>query len=82
MANDKTIFQRLSGIFRGRDNIAPPIPMNIPSNEIIFQTTDKGEYERELLQRKQEKLVSMQWVKAGLDNAQQQIGDLTKVDKE
>lgn len=79
MADNKTIFQRLGGIFRGKDNIAPPTPINVPSTEVVYTTSDKGEYERELLQRKQEKLISMQWVKAGLDNAQQQIGDLTKI---
>ena len=79
MADNKTIFQRLGGLFRGKDNIAPSIPIAAPSDTLLYQTTDKAAYDRELLQRKQEKLISMQWVKAGLDNAQQQIGDLTKI---
>lgn len=79
MANNKTIFQRLGGLFNGRDNLAPPMPVNVPSDTLLYQTTDKAAYDRELLQRKQEKLLSMQWVKAGLDNAQQHVGDLTKI---
>lgn len=72
MAKDnKTVFQRLSGVLMNASNNT-----NIfshPKDEVIFQTTDKAEYEKELQTLKQEKLLAMQWLKAGMDNTEKTI---------
>lgn len=72
MAKDnKTVFQRLSGVLMNASNNT-----NIfthPKDEVIFQTADKAEYEKELQTLKQEKLLAMQWLKAGMDNTEKTI---------
>ena len=42
-------------------------------DEILFKTHDKDEYERKLATMSQEKLLAMQWVKAGMDNTEKTI---------
>lgn len=79
MANsDKTIFQRLGTVLRGHsgnnDALERAGMLNSrPSDEILFQTTDKAAYETELRALSQEKLLAMQWIKAGMDNADKRI---------
>lgn len=73
MAKDnKTIFQRLSGVLMNASNNSN-IFSHPKQDEVIFQTTDKAEYERELNTLKQEKLLAMQWLKAGMDNTEKTI---------
>lgn len=78
MANNKTIFQRLGTVLRGHsgnnDALERAGLLNAkPSEEILFQTTDKAAYERELRALSQEKLLAMQWIKAGMDDADKRI---------
>lgn len=77
MANNKTIFQRLGGVLRGHTGNVDALNRTLknPSqgNEVIFQTTDKDEYEKKLKTLSQEKLLTMQWVKAGIDNTTKSI---------
>ena len=78
MANkNKTIFQRLGGVLRGHSgNEAALNRFAGPStkqDEILFQTHDKEEYERKLATMSQEKLLAMQWIKAGMDNTEKTI---------
>ena len=76
--NNKTIFQRLGGVLRSHSGNANSIerfataPIS-KSNEVLFQTTDKAEYEKKLATMSQEKLLAMQWVKAGMDNTEKTI---------
>ena len=79
MANDnKTIFQRLGTVLRGHSGNNDALERvgmlnSLPSDEILFQTTDKAAYEKELRALSQEKLLAMQWIKAGMDNADKRI---------
>jgi hypothetical protein len=78
MANNKTIFQRLGTVLRGHsgnnDALERAGLLNAkPSEEILFQTTDKAAYERELRALSQEKLLAMQWIKAGMEDADKRI---------
>ena len=43
--------------------------MNPNSDDIIFRTKDKEEYEQQLLQKKQQKLLNNMWVKANVQLA-------------
>lgn len=74
--NNKTIFQRLSGVLRGNNGnneILNNLYHNPQSNEVIFQTSDKNEYDKELKTLAQDKLLSMQWLKSGMDNTEKII---------
>lgn len=74
--NNKTIFQRLTGVLStnsGNNNAVNRFMNHSKSDEVLFQTTDKGEYEQKLKTLSQEKLLAMQWVKAGLDNNEKTI---------
>lgn len=74
--NNKTIFQRLSGVLRGNNGnneILNNLYHNPKSNEVIFQTSDKNEYDKELKTLAQDKLLSMQWLKSGMDNTEKII---------
>ena len=79
MANDnKTIFQKLGNVLRGHSGNNDALERagiynTKPSDEILFQTTDKAAYERELRTMTQEKLLAMQWIKAGMDDADKRI---------
>ena len=78
MANNKTIFQRLGGVLRANSGNANALDrFNSQSlhnqDEILFKTHDKDEYERKLATMSQEKLLAMQWVKAGMDNTEKTI---------
>lgn len=76
MANNKTIFQRLGGVLRGHTGNDAALARHMHQNQtddILFKTTDKAEYEKQLSTMSQEKLLSMQWVKAGMDNTERTI---------
>ena len=86
MANtSQTIFQRLGTIFSGRNSVSPvmtklpPTFDSVASNQILYSTTDRNDYERKLNQYKQQKLLSYQWVKAGIDNSIESLAGLTAV---
>lgn len=74
--NDKTVFQRLSNVLKGHSGNAEAIArMTSPhsTETVLFQTTDKAEYEKKMKTLSQEKLLSMQWIKAGMDNTEKTI---------
>lgn len=77
MANNKTVFQRLSNVLKGHsgnDDALSRMAMSHQDTEtVLFQTTDKSEYEKKLKTLSQEKLLSMQWIKAGMDNTEKTI---------
>lgn len=75
--NNKTIFQRLGGVLKGHsgsnsvvDNF---VSNSFEPNKILFQTSDKEEYEKKLKTMSQDKFLSMQWIKAGYDNTEKTI---------
>ena len=75
--NNKTIFQRLGGVLKGHsgsnsvvDNF---VSNSIEPNRVLFQTSDKEEYEKKLKTMSQDKFLSMQWIKAGYDNTEKTI---------
>ena len=75
--NDKTIFQRLTSVLKshsGNEEALSRILSN-PSldDKIIFQTNDKEEYEKKFNTLAQEKLLGMQWIKAGMDSSENMI---------
>ena len=74
---NKTIFQRLGDALRwssGNDQVLNRYSTNrIPSDEVIFQTNDKAEYEKKIKTLSQEKLLAAQWVKAGVDSTEKVI---------
>ena len=75
--NNKTIFQRLSTVIRNHSGNESSLERSMLTkhdpDEVIFQTTDKSEYERKMQTLSQEKLLGMQWVKAGVDNMEKTI---------
>ena len=77
MANNKTIFQRLGDVLRRQSGneeamVNAGLQQTNP-NDIIFQTTDKSEYDRKLETLSQDKLLSLQWIKSGMDNVERSI---------
>lgn len=82
MAN-KTIFQNLTTALLGKNNLQTYRNVSnytiSPSSDVIFKTNSKEEYEKKLKQIRQQKLLSYQWIKAGYDNAQESLADLTNV---
>ena len=74
--NNKTIFQRLGGVIKGHSGSSSVIDnfsSNTEPNKILFQTSDKEEYEKKLRTMSQDKFLSMQWIKAGYDNTEKTI---------
>lgn len=74
--SNKTIFQRLGLVLKNHSGSESFLKNNDISNEqdkILFQTSDKEEYEQKLKTLSQEKLLSMQWIKAGIDNTEKTI---------
>lgn len=81
--SNKTIFQNLSTVLLGKSNLqtyknVSNYTIN-PSSDVVFRTNNKEEYEKKLKQIRQQKLLSYQWIKAGYDNAQESLADLTNV---
>ena len=71
MANNKTIFQRLNGVLRGNSGNEEALKRfgyhsSANRDEVLFKTSNKDEYEKKLATMSQEKLLSMQWIKAGM----------------
>lgn len=73
---ERTIFQTLSKIMGGGTGRSPRQDSpsktvhtyNInPADDIIFSTKDKDEFLKKKLEAKQERLLAMQWYKAGLE---------------
>lgn len=86
MANNTTIFQRLTNVFRGtgRNNVSPEIVTTPPfmrglDDRVIFSTNDKEEYERKLKTFQQQKYLAYQWKKASADNAAESLAGYTAV---
>ena len=88
MAENKTIFQRLSGAIGGGSGKPSPALMphknvntyNInPSNDILFTTKNKAEFDERKLQAQQEKLLALQWYKAGIDLSATSTESLTNL---
>lgn len=74
--NNKTIFQRLSGVLSTNSGNEEALSRSLNHSnpdEILFKTSDKSEYETQLKTLSQEKLLSAQWVKAGMDNTEKMI---------
>jgi len=75
--SNKTVFQRLGDVLRGNSGNDAALSRisqnNTNPDEILFQTTDKDEYEKKLKTMSQEKLLSMQWIRAGMDNSEKTI---------
>ena len=86
---NKTIFQTLSKVIGGGSGIMSPRSTsptrtvntyNInPTNDILFSTKDKEEFEQKKLQARQQKLLAMQWYKAGVDLAATSTESLTNI---
>ena len=75
--NNKTIFQRLGGVLKGHSGSSSVVDNFVSNsfepNKILFQTSDKEEYEKKLKTMSQDKFLSMQWIKAGYDNTEKTI---------
>lgn len=75
--NNKTIFQRLGGVLKGHSGSSSVVDnfvsSSIEPNKVLFQTSDKEEYEKKLKTMSQDKFLSMQWIKAGYDNTEKTI---------
>ena len=86
--NNRTIFQRLSGVIGGGSGKLSPGLMpqktvntyNInPTNDILYTTKNKAEFEEKKLQAQQEKLLALQWYKAGVDLSATSTESLTNL---
>lgn len=84
MADNRTIFQRMGDAIRGR-SVSPDIA-SLPStagitttNRVLYSTTDKDDYEKKLLQYKQQKYLSWQWQKARVENSNANATNYTGV---
>jgi len=49
------------------------------SNPVLYSTNSREDYEQKKLQLRQQKLLSYQWVKSGVDNMQDSLAGLTSV---
>lgn len=86
MADRKpTVFQNFSNFLFGRSmspdivttsKALPPADIN---NRVLYTTSNKEDYERKLLQYKQQKLLSYQWQKAGKDTLMTNAGNYTAI---
>lgn len=80
--NNKTVFQNLGRVLFGvNQNQEQPKQVNTyninpQNNPVIYTSDNKEDADRKALELKQQRLLSQQWVKAGLDNAQMSIGNL------
>lgn len=78
MPNDKTIFQGLNNVVRP-NTVSPEFLKGGDSNTVLFRTNDKEEYEKKLLQYKQQKYLSWTWQKAGNDIALESLAGYNAV---
>lgn len=86
MANNRTIFQRLTDVVIGAGNgsmatptssmqTSMPITYNLPprSNDVIAAFSSKEERDTKLAQIRQQKLLTYQWMKTGYDTQMEQM---------
>lgn len=83
MASEKTIYQRLQQVLNGNRQ-QQTLPSNNKyiingNNDIIDTANSKEEYNVKLLQAKQQKLLSRQWVKAQYDITNHSLAGLNDV---
>ena len=78
MPNNETIFQGLNAVV-GNNSVSPVFTKGGDPNSVLFRTNDKAEYEKKLLQYKQQKYLSWSWQKAGNDIALQSLAGYNAV---
>lgn len=78
-----TVFSNLNNILFGETipkEFKRTTTYNITHQDpILFSTDNKEEYDRKMAQLRQQKLLSYQWIKAGVDNAQDAIAGLSNI---
>lgn len=92
MAKTPTIYQKLtkamfgggvqlnnSDMSQSKNITVNSYHMNPNSDDIIFRTNDKEEYEQQLLQKKQQKLLNNMWIKANVQLANNSLMGLNPV---
>lgn len=81
--NNGTVFSQLNKILFGESvptELKRTTTYNFNTdNPILFSTDSREEYERKMAQLKQQKLLSYQWHKAGVDNSQDALAGLTQI---
>ena len=78
MPNNETIFQGLNSVVHPQV-ISPEYTKGGDANTVLFRTNDKAEYEKKLLQYKQQKYLSWSWQKAGSDIALESLAGYNAV---
>lgn len=81
--NNGTVFSNLNKILFG-DSVPNELKRTTTynfnsSNPVLFSTDSKEEYDRKMAELKQQKLLSYQWHKAGIDNSQDALAGLTQI---
>ena len=86
MAENRTIFQRLTDTFRGSTRSSVPQTVittpatSIPDRaRVLFSTNDRNEYEKKLSTLRQQKYLAYQWKKAGADNSMESLAGYNAV---
>lgn len=92
MAKTPTIYQKLtkamfgggvqlnnSDMSQSKNVTVNSYHMNPNSDDIIFRTNDKEEYEQQLLQKKQQKLLNNMWIKANVQLANNSLMGLNPI---
>lgn len=69
---DKTIFQGLNNIVNPL-SVSPEFIKGGDTSTVLYRTTDKDEYEKKLLQYRQQKYLSWSWQKANNDVAMESL---------
>ncbi len=81
--NNGTVFSNLNKILFGDtvpNELKRTTTYNFNSTDpILFSTDSKEEYDRKMAELKQQKLLSYQWHKAGIDNSQDALAGLTQI---
>ena len=81
--NNGTVFSNLNKILFG-DSVPNELKRTTTynfnsSNPVLFSTNSKEEYDKKMAELKQQKLLSYQWHKAGIDNSQDALAGLTQI---
>ena len=81
--NNGTVFSQLNKVLFGEtvpNELKRTTTYNFnSSNPILFSTDSKEEYDRKMAELKQQKLLSYQWHKAGIDNSRDALAGLTQI---
>lgn len=81
--NNGTVFSNLNKVLFGDtvpNELKRTTTYNFNStNPVLFSTDSKEEYDRKMAELKQQKLLSYQWHKAGIDNSQDALAGLTQI---